>query len=78
MNQPQPPQTILITGCSSGFGEVAAKTLALAGHRVFATMRDVSGRNTEAGATIFERCSSDPIRPSPGYEPSLDTVRRRL
>ncbi len=31
--------TVLITGCSSGFGELAALTFARNGHRVFATMR---------------------------------------
>jgi NAD(P)-dependent dehydrogenase (short-subunit alcohol dehydrogenase family) len=31
--------TVLITGCSSGFGELAALTFAERGHRVFATMR---------------------------------------
>ena len=31
--------TVLITGCSSGFGELAALTFADRGHRVFATMR---------------------------------------
>ena len=36
---------VLITGCSSGFGLIFAKTLAGAGHRVFATMRDVAGKN---------------------------------
>ncbi|MDP2290435.1 MAG: SDR family oxidoreductase [Actinomycetota bacterium] len=30
---------VLITGCSSGFGELAALTFADRGHRVFATMR---------------------------------------
>jgi NADP-dependent 3-hydroxy acid dehydrogenase YdfG len=30
---------VLITGCSSGFGELAALTFADHGHRVFATMR---------------------------------------
>ncbi|MEM8557039.1 MAG: SDR family oxidoreductase [Bacteroidota bacterium] len=36
---------ILITGCSSGFGLDAAKTLAQKGHHVYATMRAVEGRN---------------------------------
>jgi NAD(P)-dependent dehydrogenase (short-subunit alcohol dehydrogenase family) len=35
----------LITGCSSGFGELIAKTLAADGHRVFATMRGIQSRN---------------------------------
>ena len=38
-------KNILITGTSSGFGRDTAETLAQAGHRVFASMRDVAGRN---------------------------------
>jgi NAD(P)-dependent dehydrogenase (short-subunit alcohol dehydrogenase family) len=42
------PQVILVTGCSSGFGELIAQTVARAGHRVFATMRGVADRNAAA------------------------------
>ena len=38
-------QVVLITGCSSGFGELIAKTLAQAGYVIFATMRDIPARN---------------------------------
>jgi NAD(P)-dependent dehydrogenase (short-subunit alcohol dehydrogenase family) len=38
-------KVILITGTSTGFGRTAAETLARRGYRVFATMRDISGRN---------------------------------
>jgi NAD(P)-dependent dehydrogenase (short-subunit alcohol dehydrogenase family) len=36
---------IVITGASSGFGALTARTLALAGHTVYAGMRETVGRN---------------------------------
>jgi NADP-dependent 3-hydroxy acid dehydrogenase YdfG len=41
-------KVILVTGAASGFGRDTAQTLAAAGHAVFASMRDVAGRNAPA------------------------------
>ena len=38
-------QVIVITGASSGFGALAARALAKAGHTVYASMRETEGRN---------------------------------
>jgi NAD(P)-dependent dehydrogenase (short-subunit alcohol dehydrogenase family) len=38
-------QVIVITGAPSGFGALAARALAQAGHTVYATMRETTGRN---------------------------------
>ena len=36
---------IVVTGASSGFARLSAEALALAGHTVYASMRDTKGRN---------------------------------
>jgi NAD(P)-dependent dehydrogenase (short-subunit alcohol dehydrogenase family) len=49
------PKTVLITGTSNGFGNDVAKTLAAAGHLVFATMRDMHGRHSDAAEELRSR-----------------------
>ena len=47
-------KTVLITGASRGIGLLAAKALARQGHYVYASMRDVQGRNKERADAL--RC----------------------
>ncbi|MFK0376018.1 SDR family oxidoreductase [Pandoraea sp. NPDC090278] len=55
------PQTILITGASSGFGLMTAKALAKAGHIVYASMRDTSGRNAPRVAEVAQWASDNAV-----------------
>ncbi len=43
---------IVITGASSGFGALTARALAQAGHTVYASMRETSGRNAPEVAEV--------------------------
>jgi len=45
-------KTVLVTGTSNGFGTDVANTLAAAGHRVFATMREMDGRHNQAAQDL--------------------------
>ena len=50
---------ILITGCSTGFGYNAAKYFAEKGHHVYATMRNINGKNANAASELKDFASSD-------------------
>jgi hypothetical protein len=56
------PSTVLVTGCSSGFGELTVKTLVKKGHRVFASMRAVHSRNAEPARRLREWAASRNLR----------------
>jgi NAD(P)-dependent dehydrogenase (short-subunit alcohol dehydrogenase family) len=45
-------KVILITGTNSGFGWLHVHTLSKAGHKVYATVRDVAGRNATKAADL--------------------------
>jgi NAD(P)-dependent dehydrogenase (short-subunit alcohol dehydrogenase family) len=47
-------KVVLITGTSSGFGRLIAETLARKKYHVFATMRDIKGRNAAVATEIAE------------------------
>jgi NAD(P)-dependent dehydrogenase (short-subunit alcohol dehydrogenase family) len=48
-------KVVLITGTNSGFGWLAAKACAAAGHKVYATMRDITGRNADKAKTLAHK-----------------------
>lgn len=54
-------KVVLITGASSGFGLQGAKALAARGHRVFAAMRNVAGRNEKAAGELRSFDAPQPI-----------------
>jgi NAD(P)-dependent dehydrogenase (short-subunit alcohol dehydrogenase family) len=54
MSDQNTPKCVLITGTSTGFGKLAALTVARAGHQVYAGMRGAAGKNREAGDELLE------------------------
>ncbi|WP_394835573.1 SDR family oxidoreductase [Pendulispora rubella] len=74
---------ILITGASSGMGALTARELARAGHTVYASMRDIKGRNAaaaEAVKTFAEQTNTDmrALEMDIASQPSIDAAVRRI
>jgi NAD(P)-dependent dehydrogenase (short-subunit alcohol dehydrogenase family) len=51
---PHDSKVILVTGASSGFGRLSAKALAMAGHTVYASMRNIADRNAANAAQMAQ------------------------
>ena len=56
------PQVVLVTGCSSGFGDLIARTLARAGHTVVASMRGVGDRNAQPASDLQAWAATEKLR----------------
>jgi NAD(P)-dependent dehydrogenase (short-subunit alcohol dehydrogenase family) len=78
-------QVVVITGASSGFGALAARTLAKSGHTVYAGMRDIAGRNApqvealrahaaQTGADL--RAVELDVQSEPSVETAVATILR--
>jgi len=55
-------QIILITGASSGFGRVTAETLAQHRHTVYATVRDMTGKNQPVARELQRAAQAEHTR----------------
>src|ERR1039457_3662247 len=69
---------IVITGASSGFGALTARTLALAGHNVYAGMRETTEPNADLGAIEMDVSSEEsvdaPIAQVPAGHDRIDVL----
>ena len=74
---------ILITGASSGFGRLTAEALARGGNTVYASMRDIAGRNAKNAAEMAETSKRDgvdlrAIELDVQSEPSIDVAVKKI
>jgi NAD(P)-dependent dehydrogenase (short-subunit alcohol dehydrogenase family) len=65
-------KTVLVTGCSSGFGMLAAVSLAKSGWRVFATMRDPAKRGRLDAALAQAGASAEVLALDVTNQASID------
>ena len=56
------PKTVLVTGCSSGFGKAISETLARKGYQVFASMRNANTRNSGVRDELLELAAREQLR----------------
>ena len=63
-------KVILITGTNTGFGWLAANSCAAAGHKVYATMRDIKGRNADKAKALAQGTDIEVLE--------VDVVDRKL
>lgn len=76
-------KVIVITGASSGFGALSARAMAKAGHIVYASMRDTTGRNAsqvEAAAKFAKENNADlrTIELDVALQSSADTAIEKI
>ncbi|UVH58877.1 SDR family NAD(P)-dependent oxidoreductase [Variovorax paradoxus] len=58
-------QIILVTGAGTGIGKLSAQSLAEAGHVVYASMRDIAGRNAGRAAELRSLAAAKNIQLHP-------------
>ena len=70
-------QVIVITGASSGFGALSARALAHAGHVVYASMRETTGRNASQVAEVARYAADHGVISGPSNSMSPPINPRR-